>query len=335
MSRTSSGADDGRIGVVVIGRNEGERLRTCLRSVSSLRLGSPIIYVDSGSTDGSVLLAKESGADVVELDMTVPFTAARARNAGFQQLLTLYPQVEYVQFVDGDCELVSGWLDTAVNFMDAHADVAAVCGNRLERFPHETIYNLLCDIEWKGPKGNVVSCGGDSLMRVVPFQSVGGFRSDLIAGEEPELCIRLRLSGWQIWRIDTPMTWHDAAMVRFGQWWQRMVRAGHAFAQGAYIHGSQPERYGLRQVASSGFWGIAVPAVVCTLAIFLGVEMLWLFLVYPVQMARIALRGELSTRDNWIWAFFLVLGKFPEALGNLKFLLSEILGAQPRLIEYK
>ena len=67
---------------------------------------SVIVYVDSGSNDGSVQRARHLGADVIELDMRVPFTAARARNVGFRRLREISPDIEYVQFVDGDCELI-------------------------------------------------------------------------------------------------------------------------------------------------------------------------------------------------------------------------------------
>ena len=59
------------------------------------------------------------------------------------------------------------------------------------------------------------------------------------------------------------------------------------------------------------------------------------FLVYPLQVVRLALRGDRSTRENWLHAVFLVIGKFPEMLGQLKFLTLCCLGRKSRLIEYK
>ena len=178
-----------KYGVVVIGRNEGERLRQCLMS---LPRASVIVYVDSGSSDGSVQRARHLGADVIELDMRAPFTAARARNAGFRRLREISPDFEYVQFVDGDCELIDGWLEDAISFLNAHADVGAVCGRRRERYPERSIYNWLCDREWDGPVGDVRYSGGDVMIRADALEAVGGYRDDLIAGEEPELCVRLR-----------------------------------------------------------------------------------------------------------------------------------------------
>ena len=72
------------IGVVVIGRNEGQRLERCLRSLA--QGADKVMYVDSGSTDGSLQLAANLGVEVLALDMSTPFTAARARNEGFAAL---------------------------------------------------------------------------------------------------------------------------------------------------------------------------------------------------------------------------------------------------------
>ncbi|MEO9123976.1 MAG: glycosyltransferase, partial [Microcoleus sp.] len=202
-----------QIGLVAIGRNEGVRLEACLQSaIDKVAL---VVYVDSGSTDGSLELARSLGADTVELDLSTPFTAARARNEGFARLLELAPDIEFVQFVDGDCEVVDGWLDRAQRELTACPDVAAVCGRRRERYPEATIYNQLCDIEWDTPVGETKACGGDSMMRSAAFEQVEGFNPTLIAGEEPELCVRLRQKDWKIIRLDAEMTLHDAQMTSF------------------------------------------------------------------------------------------------------------------------
>src|SRR5258708_15454703 len=90
-------------GIVAIGRNEGERLKRCLRS---LPVSARAIYVDSGSTDGSEIWARDFGAEVVHLDLSSPFTAARARHAGVPRLLDLAPQISSVQSLASACELV-------------------------------------------------------------------------------------------------------------------------------------------------------------------------------------------------------------------------------------
>ncbi|MEG0965305.1 MAG: glycosyltransferase [Pseudomonas sp.] len=321
------------IGVVVIGRNEGQRLERCLASLEGS--ADKVVYVDSGSVDGSVQMALQRGVEVVALDMTLPFTAARARNEGFARLQRLLPTMRHVQFVDGDCEVAAGWLPKAQAFLYAHPAVAVVCGRRRERFPQRSVYNLLCDLEWDTPVGQAKACGGDALMRAEAFAAVSGYRASLIAGEEPELCVRLRAAGWKIWRVPEEMTLHDAAMTRFGQWWQRSLRAGYAFAEGAYLHGAAPERHWLRESRRAWLWGLGLPLAIALGCALLGSWGLLLLLIYPLQAVRLARRGGRSVRENWLQAVFLVLGKFPEMLGQVKFLLNRFGAGKTVLIEYK
>lgn len=320
------------IGVVVIGRNEGKRLKQCIASVvgGAIRL----VYVDSGSTDGSVAWARGEGIEVVELDRRAIFTAARARNAGFEQLRAMSPNLAFVQFVDGDCELIGDWLATASDFLDVHADVAVVCGRLRERFPQRSVYNLLCDMEWNRPAGEVRACGGIAMMRAGVLAAVGGFREDLIAGEEPELCVRIRARGGRIWRLADEMAWHDAAMLRFGQWWRRAARAGYAYAEGAALHGAPPERHYVSEARRALVWGVVLPLLIVALSLH---SLVWcaLLLIYPAQMLRLAWRDGISRRDRRWRAFFMVLARFPEAQGVLKFWLNRLRGRRGALIEYK
>ncbi len=330
-----------RIGVVAIGRNEGERLRACLESAR--RQVKDVVYVDSGSTDGSVQLARDLGCDVVELDLTQPFTAAPARNAGYARLKQA-ADVPFVFFTDGDCELVDGFLATALNAMDDAT--AVVCGRRRERHPDASVYNRLCDLEWDTPVGEAKSCGGDALIRAEAFEQVGGYDGGVIAGEEPEMCVRLRASGWKIRRIAAEMTLHDAAMTTFGQWWKRNVRAGHAYAEGNHRHGGPPERFAAKQVRSNWLWGLTLPlATVMAMGVLLVAwwplvlappvwagcgYFLLMFRVYQYREARGA-----SSGDAWLYARYTVLGKLPQALGQVKFWRNRASGRQEKIIEYK
>jgi GT2 family glycosyltransferase len=319
--------------VVVIGRNEGERLRQCLAALDPRR--APLVYVDSGSTDGSVALAERLGATVVQLDMSLPFTAARARNSGFRRLLNVAPTIEFVQFFDGDCELGDGWLEWAMDFLDQRPDVAAVGGRLRERYPERSVYNRLCDLSWQWAVGETRSVGGVVMLRSATLQAVGGYNNGMIAGEESELCIRLRAAGWKIWQSDQGMATHDAHILRFGQWWQRSVRTGYAYAQGAAMNGAPPERHWVRETRSACLWGALLPlAALASLALSPWLTA-GLLMLYPLQVARLYARSTLPPAQARLGAFFLVLGKFPEARGVLKYHLSRQRGAAHRLIEYK
>jgi GT2 family glycosyltransferase len=317
------------VAVVAIGRNEGARLLACLASVAGQ--AAAVVYVDSGSTDGSVAAAQAAGAAVVALDMTRPFTAARARNAGFARVQEIAPQVEFVQFLDGDCEVAAGWLDTARAALAAEPQVAVVCGRRREKFPGASIWNRMIDREWAAtPPGEVAACGGDAMMRVAAFAQVGGFDPGLIAGEEPELCYRMRAKGWRIRRLDAEMTRHDAALTRMSQWWQRARRTGHTYAEGVAMYGRGPERYRVAELRRALVWGAGVPLAAVLGAVFVSPWALALMLAWPAQMLRLRLRGE-----PWADAVFLVLGKPAEVQGIAGYWRGRLTGRRRGLIEYK
>lgn len=330
-----------RVGVVAIGRNEGERLRRCLESLSGR---SPaIVYVDSGSTDGSVELARSLGAEVVELDRSAPFSAARARNAGFERLRTLAPELPYVQFVDGDCEVDAGWLPRAAGELDRRPELAVVCGRRRERFPERSIYNRLADLEWDTPVGEAESCGGDALMRTVAFEAVGGFDPAVTAGEEPELCRRLRQSGWRVARIDAEMTRHDLNVTRFAAWWRRQVRSGYgSLAVDTLAGGASPFH---RQVRSVRIWTIGWLAVtLLTLGPFAWMGGPFVALGAAIALApllqalRVAWKARRRLDSGWTalaHGVLTMLGKWGELLGQWNFLRDRRLGRGVRSIEYK
>ena len=318
------------IAAVVIGRNEGERLVACLKSLADQV--ARVVYIDSGSTDGSPEAARGLGAEVVALDMGVPFTAARARNAGLEALAEAAP--DYVQFVDGDCTLQPGWIETAHTFLESHPEVAVACGRRREIHPDHSVFNRLCDEEWNTPVGEALACGGDALGRWEALDGVDGYNPTLIAGEEPDLCLRLRVAGWKIWRLDAEMTAHDAAILRVGQWWKRVSRAGHAFAEGAHIHGAAHGHW-VAETRRLLFWGLGIPLVALVAVVLFGGWGLLVLGLYPVQIARLARSRGIANRFSWEWAFFLTLGKIPEALGALKFYRSRLSARRSTLIEYK
>ena len=325
------------IGVVVIGRNEGNRLKECLLSV----LGNvkTVVYVDSASSDGSVELARRLGVEVVELDLSIPFTAARARNAGFEYLLQIESSVEFVQFVDGDCLVVEGWLQKATKVLNDKPEIVVVCGRRREEFPINSVYNRLCDIEWNTPVGEAKACGGDAMMRVLALKQVGGFNPTLIAGEEPELCVRLRQAGGKIMRIDAEMTLHDAQITHFKQWWKRSIRNGHAYAEGAWMHGKPPEKHWLTDSRRMWVWGFVLPFLAIVSSWSVGVISLVLLLIaYGILFYRVykyARTRAIPSSDALFYSLFCVLDKSPQLIGQIQFHISRLLRRKSTIVEYK
>ena len=321
------------IGWVVIGRNEGEQLRRCLESIRPF--ATTIVYVDSDSSDNSVDLARSCGADVVELDMSIPFTAARARNEGFRRLLQIEPDLEFVHFLDGDTEIVDGWFESAMSTIREHPRAAVLSGLRMEKYPDRSVFNRLCDVEWNKPDG-YPACEGDAVMRVEAFRAINGFNESLIAGEEPELCLRYWNAGWECLRNRVPMTLHDVGLLHWSQWWRREKRTGYTFAEGAAMYG---KAHYLRQSMGVWFWALVLPVLGIALAWpTYGISVAVVLLGYGVLLAR-AYRGTRSraksTRHALEYATFIVLAKFPMLAGMLQYWLGRVRGRRARIIEYR
>ena len=330
------------VGIVVIGRNEGERLRACLHSLAG---ASHCVYVDSGSTDGSPDLARSMGVDTVPLIAPPKFSAARARNTGARHLLTNLPEVRFIQMIDGDCVLEEGWLDRARSHLLRHEDRAAVFGRRRERFPEASPYNNMCDEEWAVRPGLVSSCGGDVMFRASAFTEAGGFSDDLVAGEEPELCYRLRRENWTIECIDAPMTLHDVALHSFGGWWTRARRAGFAFMELVARYGSSADPEWTRLVIRAAVWSvIIILGLVATIlgwvsgtTLVLGVGVLLLLLVSAkvISMAWGLRRGRSDPLWPITFATLLMISKLAQFQGVLQSIGARLRGRSSHLIEYK
>jgi GT2 family glycosyltransferase len=326
------------VGIVVIGRNEGERL---IASLQSLRdIGCPVVYVDSGSADGSPARARPLCDAVIELAPARPFSAARARNEGGELLVRRHPEVRHVQFLDGDCILLPGWIQQAAGALDADPRCGIVIGQLQERDPDASAYNRLCSLEWKSPAGVIVNYGsivGIMMVRAQVFTQLGGFNTRLIAGEDPEFAVRAGLAGHTVRKLDVPMAVHDADIHRFAQWWTRSVRAGHAIGQRAHVNGKTAARDCIRELRSTAVWSLFLPLLILATVVPTRGWSLLLLLSYPMLGYRIyrwRIAGGDNASDARLYTGFTLIGKFANGLGLLKFVSNQMLG-RFRLIEYK
>lgn len=327
------------VSVVVIGRNEGRRLRLCLESIAAMKRDGfeiEIIYVDSGSTDGSVALAQGAGARTIALEPERP-TAALGRNAGWQTA-----QGEIVLFLDGDTILHPRFVADSLAAFDDPA-VAVVWGHRRETLATPSLYNRVLDLDWIYPAGPAEFCGGDALFRRSALVATGGYDETLIAGEEPELCQRIATAKGRILHVDCAMTGHDLAIVGFSQYWRRATRAGHAFAEvSARFRGTAHPFW----VAESR--GNAVRALcLAGLPVAGGLASLWRRSGLPFALALallVALAARTAWRARWKspdWRILALYGvhscfqQIPIFIGQARFWLNRRNGRQAGLVEYK
>lgn len=321
-----------RIGVVAIGRNEGERLRRCLASLAGTSVR--VVYVDSGSSDDSIKIAHSFGVDVVCLDQSAPFTAARGRNAGFEALRE-GGLPDLVQFIDGDCAMVDGWLEEAASALDADPGLGLVTGWRSEIDRDASVYNQMCDVEWHRPAGEIRACGGDLMVRSAIFDELRGFDAGLICSEDEDFVLRLRKAGYMARRLPLTMTRHDANMTRFSQWWRRTLRAGHGFAEVGRRHGDHFRAERKR----AWIYGLVLPLAALFGAFWFGwIAPLAIAGVYLLSWWRTALGLAalgLNPAEAKRHAVFYTLAKLPQMLGMALYTLRRLRGVAPALIEYK
>ncbi len=321
--------DDLTIAVVVIGRNEGKRLKRCFDSLTKHHI--PIIYVDSASTDDSIEIAKAAGVEFIELDSKIALTAARSRNAGFDWIMRTKGNLNYIHFIDGDCELDENWLETAVKTLDADENIAALCGRLRENERDKNIYSRLSDMGWYIAPGEIDGCGGIVTMRAKVLEELGAFNAGLIAGEEPELYFRMREAGWKIECLDQPMATHDADINSYGQWFIRSTRTGFAYGNA--------EKWGAwsKQRRSMLFWGGLLPLVFLISVFWHPMGALGVMLLYILQIARtyVGLDIPYSASDKLLFATFCIVDKFSEFFGFLKYTITKWHGKDHALIEYK
>jgi GT2 family glycosyltransferase len=327
------------LSVVVIGRNEGNRLSRCLESVGRMRWpGSfEVIYVDSDSSDESPEQATKSGAQVVRLDTGTP-TAARGRNAGWKRA-----SAPLVLFLDGDTILDPDFPRRALEAVSADPSVAVVWGHCREIHPSASVYNRVLDLDWIYPPGITEFCGGNALVRRDVLERVGGFDESLIAGEEPELCRRIRECGHKILHIDAAMVGHDLAITSFRQYWKRGIRGGYAYADvAARFHGAG-EAFWVDEARRNMRRGAALIVVpVASLVISVAAVSVVPALLAAGILAMLAVRT--AHRAGWKcakWSTRLLYGihshfqQIPILAGQLKCYMDRCKGRRGRLIEYK
>lgn len=325
-------SSEDHLSIVVIGRNEGDRLRHCLQS--ALKACPNVVYADSASTDDSIEIARSLGALVVSVDPSISLNAGRGRNAGLDAVRQHFPDCRFIQFIDGDCLLVMGWMERAYGFLESHPRAAAACGRRFEAHPDASLYNRLADEEWDTPVGLADACGGDAMMRMTALDEVGGFNPTLMASEEPELSARLRHRGWEIWRLDAQMTEHDARIFTFSQWWRRTTRSGYGYAQAWRATRDLPQPINRKLLRSALLWVVGAPLAVLLLALASRrTEALVLLpLLYFAQIFRLMVRRSDLSVHGLEASCMIMFAKLPELVGAARVLLWP---QRRAMIEYK
>lgn len=240
------------VSFVVIGYNEGKHLGACLESVRECALADDrfeLIFVDGGSTDDSLRIAKASGADAI-LGGDKQRRAAENRNLGLEAA-----RGRYVQFLDGDMQLAPGWPLHALKILESHPEVACVSGVLRER--RENVFYEALQIDWETPEGYALYCGGAAMWRRDVLRELGGWPEDVRYGEEPYLCWRMRNeTEYKVYHLGERMADHDLAYTGFLDYVKRTVRVGETYAEIAERCRNSADPFWSAEESSSLRWGM-------------------------------------------------------------------------------
>jgi len=327
------------LSIVVIGRNEGERLVRCLKSVAEmreLRQAPEIIYVDSASSDGSIERAVQLGAKAISL-APEHLSAAAGRNAGWRAA-----RGDIVLFLDGDMTIVPDFVGGALSEFN-NPNIAIVFGDCRESNPQGSIYNRILDLDWMLPAGPVEYCGGAALIRRDLLERVGGYKETLIAAEDTELCSRIRAIGYTILHVDRLMVFHDLAITRFYQYWSRAVRSGYAYAEVSEGIRRTDLPVWYRQARRNRIQGAAMLAIIAGAPILaVATRSFAPLVIFTAIIAALAVRTAL--RSHWkksrpstrlLHGVHSHLVQIPLLFGQLRYHRDRLKGRTPKLIEYK
>ncbi len=316
-----------KIGVVIIGVNVEKHIGDCIRSVQLAEYPQElleIVYVDGGSMDQSVQVAKGFNATkVLELKDHHP-TPGRGRNEGWRLL-----SAPFIQFLDADTILDPLWLKKALPYID-HQTIA-VCGSRKERFPAKNIFHILVDMEWRYEMGPCRYFGGDVLIKRDALEKTDGYDESLVAGEDPELSYRIRQHGWQIMRIDTPMTTHDINMLSLKQYMKRAYRSGHAYAEIGLRFIKNKDKLWMRELFRIPIKSM-LPVLLILFGIMIGKVLFGILLALFILFRPLFFVGRLKRQFGrpWLHTFCYLLHSalviYPQFFGMLRYALGKISG---------
>lgn len=197
------------VSVVVIGRNEEKHLEACFRSIFDMDYPLDkleIIYVDTGSRDQSVNIAKKFNVKIAEEQSNFP-SAGLARNRGIEEA-----RYEIIHFVDGDMTADRDYLKSAITMLNKD-NIACVIGDVSEQNTDTSFIANVLHYPWrKRKKGFVDAPGAGGTFLRSALREVGGYNPFILKGQETELGFRLRQKGYQIYKVETRMGTHDYAI---------------------------------------------------------------------------------------------------------------------------
>lgn len=221
------------LSIIIKTLNEEAKIARAIESALAAAKGFPssieIVVADSLSTDRTVEIAARYPVRVVQ------FTRVEDRGCGAGvQLGYQHSCGEYIYLLDGDMELVPGFLAEAYRVMQSDSRLAGVAGLLEDTRVNNAFDRIRVANRAAARPGELDWLDGGGLYRRTAIDAVGGYAANrnLKAYEEAELGLRLRAAGWKLLRLPLPgvrHTGHDAGtLVLLARHWRsrRAMAAG-------------------------------------------------------------------------------------------------------------
>jgi glycosyltransferase involved in cell wall biosynthesis len=214
------------VSVVIIGKDEEQNLGACIRSVRAMEYPAErleIIYVDTGSSDRSVEIAR--GMQVIAVEEKSPFPSpGLARNRGMREA-----RHDIIHFIDGDMTIARDYLKEAVRLLDT-GDIVCVIGDVRERNSEKSFLARVLNYPWSSREAGFVDApGGGGTFKKVALQTVGGYNPLILKGQETELGYRIHERGYKIYKIEHLMAVHNYGIARLYDLLSRSYRMGASY----------------------------------------------------------------------------------------------------------
>ncbi len=223
--------------IVIIGKNEEKVLQKTFTSVikactifeKEFKNKPNVIYIDSNSTDSSILIAKRNSIKYKVI--TGETTPAIGRIEGVTETNS-----KYIFFLDGDTEVDENWLVEGVQFLEQNEKVAGV-GGRLTF----NIYNSTSKLMWSNDNyWNTSSSveniydgvGGTFLYSRKAYLKSGGFSTRYVNTEEFDLMLKIIARGYEVKRLNIPMAIHNDFKTKKESFIKRYLLTKNNFISG-------------------------------------------------------------------------------------------------------
>ena len=214
--------------VIILNWNGAAMLRRYLPSVVAHTPEAEVIVADNGSTDESLAVLKKEFPSVRTIVLDKNYGFAEGYNRAIEQV-----DSEYVVLLNSDVEVTAHWLAPLLDYMDAHAEVAAVqpkirsdrqrsffehagaAGGFINRlgYPYCRGRILWSVEEDKGQYDTPVevdwTSGACMCVRTKVYKECGGLDAAFFAHmEEIDLCWRMRNAGWRLVCLPQSTVYH-------------------------------------------------------------------------------------------------------------------------------